>query len=765
MVNGSFEIGEFLYLRCESEFYDSIGDARQYSDSNGYMVFERCTVANATKGAGTWVKVQFDNRFNGCVVFPTITDNGNGTVTVANNGVYNLSKNAEGSGIIETYQINGGTFTLTDNTTNYVVANYNGGTPIIAVITDMSTINQTTIIPIETVYRNGIYLHSQFWDTLGLALANKLQQSIVRTQRYRRESGLSLSESGIRNLNLTGGTIWVGAVSKVLDAIASATDNIYFWFKNGGVWTQSIVSQYNNTQYQGATDLVELTAQRFGVNWVFRGVESQKHLYVVLGTDDYTENQAIAATQPEIPIAISSHAVLVAKLIVQKSSDTAYSVQSAFDIQFGTSGTADHANLTNLGWTASAHTGTALRLAGFDATGQPIYYDPATFLKLDQSTPQTVTQSPIINDLTPLKLVFIDSNKQIKSINALYDATKDQIQIGNASAYSDSYGLSIEKSIVAGGIIVFNGGNGNVSQSGLITLINGASVFKNVSTGNDSAIEIWTKNLKAAKFTPSQDLEVVGNITGANLSGTNTGDQDLSGLQEELVSGTNIKTINNESILGSGNLTVIGGGGTSLWTAIVGTRASNTTITVAGDQTAIFKKGMIVRWLESSVIKWGMVSIPSTYSDPNTTITIIGCVCASIDTDSFKYSSIIGVEQFQKEFNIAGTIGASGTNVAREYYANEPMYVFGADIQVGTAGTTNSTTVDINKNGTTMFSFKPALATTVAASPTPFTADTATSLALNDKVTIDIDAPVQTTPAVDLYIQLYVVPQRYFSLT
>lgn len=203
----------------------------------------------------------------------------------------------------------------------------------------------------------------------------------------------------------------------------------------------------------------------------------------------------------------------------------------------------------------------------------------------------------------------------------------------------------------------------------------------------------------------------------------------------------------------------------SIWSTIVGTRTSNTTITVAGDQTAIFKKGMIVRWLESSVVKWGMVSIPSTYSSPNTTISIIGCTCSSIDTDSFKYSSIIGVEQFQKNFVIAGTIGATGTNVANAYYATEPMYVIGADLQVGTAGTTNSTTIDINKNGTTMFTTKPSLASTVAASTTPFTADTATSLALNDKVTIDIDAPVQTTPAVDLYVQLYVIPQRYFTLT
>lgn len=239
---------------------------------------------------------------------------------------------------------------------------------------------------------------------------------------------------------------------------------------------------------------------------------------------------------------------------------------------------------------------------------------------------------------------------------------------------------------------------------------------------------------------------------------------DTDGVPTKLAKGTDGQILKLASGLPTWTNESGGGGCTSLWTAITGTRASNTTITVAGDQTAIFKKGMIVRWLESSVIKWGMVSIPSTFSSPNTTITIIGCTCASIDTDSFKYSSIIGVEQFQKDFALAGTIGATGTNVTRAYYATEPMYVIGADLQAGTAGTTNITTIDINKNGTTMFTTKPSLATTVAASTTPFTADTATSLALNDKVTIDIDF-IQDTRAVDLYVQLYVVPQRYFTLT
>ena len=39
--------------------------------------------------------------------------------------------------------------------------------------------------------------------------------------------------------------------------------------------------------------------------------------------------------------------------------------------------------------------------------------------------------------------------------------------------------------------------------------------------------------------------------------------QDLSGYQPKLVSGTNIKTVNGESILGSGNITISGGSGGS----------------------------------------------------------------------------------------------------------------------------------------------------------------------------------------------------------
>lgn len=56
---------------------------------------------------------------------------------------------------------------------------------------------------------------------------------------------------------------------------------------------------------------------------------------------------------------------------------------------------------------------------------------------------------------------------------------------------------------------------------------------------------------------------------------------DISGKQDTLVSGTNIKTINNTSLLGSGNITISGGGGTATDVQINGTSiVSNNTANI-----------------------------------------------------------------------------------------------------------------------------------------------------------------------------------------
>lgn len=107
---------------------------------------------------------------------------------------------------------------------------------------------------------------------------------------------------------------------------------------------------------------------------------------------------------------------------------------------------------------------------------------------------------------------------------------------------------------------------------------------------------------------------------------------------------------------------------------------------------------MVMTWTESSTRKYLMVDRPSTYGSPNTTVTFIGDTMASIDASSLKYATV-GAEAFAKDFNVAtGAIGATATNISLDYVIFEPMKLLGAEIWVGTAGTTNSTTIDINKN-------------------------------------------------------------------
>lgn len=65
----------------------------------------------------------------------------------------------------------------------------------------------------------------------------------------------------------------------------------------------------------------------------------------------------------------------------------------------------------------------------------------------------------------------------------------------------------------------------------------------------------WLKNLLGTKFFPITHVKAVRDDNNTNLETL------LSGKQQTLVSGSNIKTINGESVLGSGNISVSGGGG------------------------------------------------------------------------------------------------------------------------------------------------------------------------------------------------------------
>lgn len=367
--------------------------------------------------------------FNGACQVSTIVDNGDGSITVGN-GEYHLSTNIEGRGT-ENFVITGGVFTLTNNSQNYLVADYNGGTPILKVITDVSLINETTVVPVYTAYRTGNILHFQNWDSLGLALANKVHQSIVKTQRYRRESGMGLSTYATRYISLGSGRVWVGAVPVDVSAIATSTDNLYFFYHSGGVWTFSTQTQIPNTQYDDGTNLVTLTANRYAVNWVYRGIESQKHLYITLGTGDYTLAQAQEAIAPSPPTQISSHAMLVGKIIIQNGTDTPISVQSAFDTQFSTATPNAHNDLTGRD-VADVHPAGSI---SFSPTGTYTATTVASALaQIDTNTPDR----SITNELNT-SMTFNPANKQLTVFDGSGNSVTTVISISGGNSANLAY--------------------------------------------------------------------------------------------------------------------------------------------------------------------------------------------------------------------------------------------------------------------------------------------------------------------------------------
>lgn len=98
------------------------------------------------------------------------------------------------------------------------------------------------------------------------------------------------------------------------------------------------------------------------------------------------------------------------------------------------------------------------------------------------------------------------------------------------------------------------------SKTGAVTLVKGDVGLGNVDNTADADKPISSATQSAL------NAKQATLVSGTNIKTVNStsllGSGDVP-VQETLVSGTNIKTINNESLLGSGNITISGGGGIS----------------------------------------------------------------------------------------------------------------------------------------------------------------------------------------------------------
>ena len=245
---------------------------------------------------------------------------------------------------------------LTDGVANFLVVSYNAGSPIYSITTSASSINNSNVLLVASMWRTGADIH---WAVVnwGLATATRLNDRLINIQRYVRSSGLMLGETTGNVITSTSGLIWYGIKAYAQGLQSSSPSNADFYYHSGGVWTHSTVSTYNNTQYDNGTGLVALGPNKFGVNWVYQFVNGDglPKLAYYLGTASYSTVAAAAgASQPTPPAILTQMGILIGRIIVSTGAATASEIDSAFTTVFAGTAITDHNSLAGLQGGASA---------------------------------------------------------------------------------------------------------------------------------------------------------------------------------------------------------------------------------------------------------------------------------------------------------------------------------------------------------------------------------------------------------------------------
>ena len=225
-----------------------------------------------------------------------------------------------------------------------IVVDYNGGSPIYKIVdnSDGEAWNLSDTVPIYDIWRVGTTVHSSDYDAMALATLAKLVERMLHIRRYARESGVVISEEtspAARTIALTSGGVYKGMMEVGLDAFISSTNNLFETWWDGSTWHYDVVTQYDNTYYNGASGKVAATnTAKWLVRWFYRSVGDAVDMFYLLGTDEYISKAAAEAAEPraDLPPVLNAqlgHCVLVGRAVIQKTATSGTTV-GMFDMEF-----------------------------------------------------------------------------------------------------------------------------------------------------------------------------------------------------------------------------------------------------------------------------------------------------------------------------------------------------------------------------------------------------------------------------------------------
>jgi len=285
----------------------------------------------------------------GLVQSPVIINNGDGTIDLLS-CTANLFDNDSYSGDVKLYNIDAITSeSIDEDVLTYITVDYNGGSPVYFLSDDASFINESDVIPVITLIRSGNEIAYITWKGLGSGLSNKLHQRFVKTDRFGYESGLMLSEQNTREIFITNGLTWYGAVRNGHSSFDSSTDKLVHWYPDSGNWEKTIVTQFPNNQYNDGDDLQPLIGNKFTTVNVYKSESINVNTAgFILGGMYDSVAEAEVSPIPEVPTNITNLSVFVGRFTIQNGNTNSSTVLSAFDTIFNGTAATNHTNLSNL---------------------------------------------------------------------------------------------------------------------------------------------------------------------------------------------------------------------------------------------------------------------------------------------------------------------------------------------------------------------------------------------------------------------------------
>ena len=286
-----------------------------------------------------------------------ITENGDGTVDVTG-GIMALRSAENDTADLKPYDVSGVTnLAFTDNTDNYIICDYNAGSPVIT-----STDNIAVILTLQTktiLYAlTRVGTHLNIIDVRGVNIDYSRKNNIkdFKVNGFEHASGAAVSDAGTRNIAVTASEFYAlnqSIVSATFDTSGGGSFEYLYRDGVGGYTRVDAQTQIDNTNWDDGTGTLNtLGNNKYMAHYVYLVLNTPSHYKVVYG---HEQHNSLAGAQAEgIPITASgdvgglSTSVLIAKIIVQAGVDAFQDIQSPFTKILSSTAVSNHNNLSGL---------------------------------------------------------------------------------------------------------------------------------------------------------------------------------------------------------------------------------------------------------------------------------------------------------------------------------------------------------------------------------------------------------------------------------